>query len=250
MHKKIVIIEDDSTALKNAKSIIQDFFPELELSGTADNPGAALELIKKVAPSIAIFDINLKKGNAFDIIEQLPEINFQIVWTTAYEQYAIQAFRISAVDYLLKPYKTAELVKALQKAQENLHKKQYHQQLETLSHNMNQPDNSRIVLHTSEALHIVNIDDIVHCRADDNYTFFVLEQTEGIIVSKPLKSYAELLRHNNFCRVHQSHLVNLKKIRRYTKGKNAHLVMQNNDKVPVSKGMRNEIVHYIDQLKH
>ncbi|ALO13953.1 Transcriptional regulatory protein YpdB [Salinivirga cyanobacteriivorans] len=227
MHTKIVIIEDDSAALENAKSIIQEFFPGLELAGTADNPEAALELIKKVAPSIAIFDINLKKGNAFEIIEQLPEINFQIVWTTAYEQYAIQAFRISAVDFLLKPYKTSDLVKSIQK-----------------------PEEKKISLHTNEALHIVNLNEIVYCKSEDNYTIFTIENSPPIMVSKPLKNYASLLKFDHFCRVHQSYLVNLSKIKQFKKGKNSYLVMQNKEKIPVSKGMRNQVVEYFNQLKH
>ncbi|WP_462282032.1 LytR/AlgR family response regulator transcription factor [Salinivirga cyanobacteriivorans] len=250
MHTKIVIIEDDSAALENAKSIIQEFFPGLELAGTADNPEAALELIKKVAPSIAIFDINLKKGNAFEIIEQLPEINFQIVWTTAYEQYAIQAFRISAVDFLLKPYKTSDLVKSIQKAMEACNRTEYIKKLEALTLNFQKPEEKKISLHTNEALHIVNLNEIVYCKSEDNYTIFTIENSPPIMVSKPLKNYASLLKFDHFCRVHQSYLVNLSKIKQFKKGKNSYLVMQNKEKIPVSKGMRNQVVEYFNQLKH
>jgi len=250
MSNKIIIIEDDAAAVNNAQNIIHEFFPDILLAGVADNPESAVQLIQEIMPNIVIFDINLKNGTAFQVIEQLSTINFQIIWTTAYEHYAVQAFRISAVDFLLKPYKTSDLVKAIQRAMEKINRAEYVKKLETLVHNFLQPEEKKISLHTNEALHILNLNDIVYCQADDNYTIFFLEQTSPIMVSKPLKTYANLLRHDNFCRVHQSYLVNLKKIKQFNKGKNAYLTMQNQEKIPVSKGMRNEVMHYFEILKH
>lgn len=250
MSTKIVIIEDDVAAKKSADNIINEFFPNVQLAGTAENIEAAVLLIQKTQPDIVIFDINLKNGTAFQVIEKLPEINFHIIWTTAFEHYAVQAFRISAVDFLLKPYKTSELVKSIQKAMESINKDEYVKKLEALAHNFLQPEEKKISLHTNEALHIVNLHEIVYCQADDNYTIFILENTQPIMVSKPLKNYAGLLKHDHFCRVHQSYLVNLKKIKQFNKGKNAHLTMQNKEKIPVSKGMRNEVMKYFDHLKH
>ncbi|MFO8022226.1 MAG: LytTR family DNA-binding domain-containing protein [Perlabentimonas sp.] len=250
MSTKIVIIEDDVAAVKNAQNIIHEFFPNIKLEGIADNIESAVHLIQQVQPNIVIFDINLKNGTAFQVIEQLPAINFQIIWTTAYEQYAVQAFRISAVDFLLKPYNTSDLVISIQKAMEELSRVEYIDKLEALAHNFLQPDEKKISLHTNEALHIVNLNNIVYCQADDNYTVFILEETAPIMVSKPLKSYASLLKHDHFCRVHQSYLVNLKKIKQFNKGKNAYLTMQNQEKIPVSKGMRNEVMSYFGNLKH
>jgi two-component system LytT family response regulator len=250
MSTKIVIIEDDAAAVKNAQNIIHEFFPNLQLQGIADNPESAVRLIQKTQPNIVIFDINLKNGTAFQVIEQLPNINFHIIWTTAFEQYAVQAFRISAVDFLLKPYKTSDLVKSIQKAMEKINKAEYIKKLEALAHNFLQPEEKKIALQTTEALHIVNLREIVYCKADDNYTIFILEETSPIMVSKPLKSYSSLLKHDHFCRVHQSYLVNLTKIKQFNKGKNAHLTMQNQEEIPVSKGMRNEVMKFFKKLKH
>ncbi len=250
MSPKIVIIEDDGGAVKNALNILHEFYPDIQLAGTADSIESAVDLIQKTQPTIVIFDINLKNGTAFQVIEQLPVINFQIIWTTAFEQYAVQAFRISAVDFLLKPYKISELVKSIQKAMEKINRAEYVKKLEALTHNFLQPEEKKITLHTSEALHIVNLHEIVYCKADDNYTIFVVDNTLPIMVSKPLKNYASLLKHDHFCRVHQSYLVNLKKIKQFNKGKNAHLTLQNEEKIPVSKGMRNEVMKYFDHLKY
>ncbi|MDA3868334.1 MAG: LytTR family DNA-binding domain-containing protein [Salinivirgaceae bacterium] len=250
MSTKIVIIEDDVAAIENARSIIHDYFPNIQLEGTANSVESALQLIQKTQPTIVIFDINLKNGTAFQVIEQLPNINFQIIWTTAFEHYAVQAFRISTVDFLLKPYKTSELVKSIQKAMEEINKAEYVKKLEALAHNFMQPEEKKMALHTTEALHIVNLHEIVYCKADDNYTIFILEQNSTIMVSKSLKNYASLLKQDHFCRVHQSYLVNLTKIKQFNKGKNAHLTMQNKEKIPVSKGMRNEVMKYFDHLKH
>ncbi|HSH53210.1 MAG TPA: LytTR family DNA-binding domain-containing protein, partial [Bacteroidales bacterium] len=158
------------------------------------------------------------------------------------------AFKISAVDYLLKPYKPSELVEAIQKATEIINHQIFLKKLEALLHNLYIPLNKQIVIHTTEAFFILEVSDIVRCMADDNYTHFIMDNGEEVVVSKPLKKYENLLKDFGFCRVHQSHLINLNKLVKFNKRGKSTVVLKNNDIIPVSKGMRSNIFDFLNSL--
>jgi len=245
---KLAIIEDEKAERDNIKKIITEFCPNIEITGEADSVEDGYKLILSLKPEILILDIEVKGGKTFDIIEQLNDINFKIIWITAYEKYAIQAFKISSIDYLLKPYKSLELVQSINKATEKINDQLYLKKLETLFHNINKSINKQIVIHTSEAFYVVEISNIIRCMAEDNCTHFFLDNGDKIVVSKPLKKYESLLKDFGFCRVHQSHLVNLNKLVRLNKCGNSSVVLTNNDVIPVSKGMRTNILYYLKNI--
>jgi two-component system LytT family response regulator len=232
---KIAIIEDDQTERKSIRHVINGYCLDTEIVGEAESIKEAHKLISNNNPDILILDINLKDGNSFQLLEQKEDIDFQIIWLTAYEQYAIRAFRISAVDYLVKPYKTSELVKALARAKEELKERTYLKKLKALINNTSGNTEKQIVLHTSDSVHVVKIRDIIRCEADNNYTTFFLENQQKILLSKPLKKYEKLLQNFDFYRVHQSHLINLHKVIQLNKGNKGCVVLENNESIPVSE---------------
>jgi len=245
---KVTIIEDEKAERDNIKKIIPQYFSDIEIVGEADSVESGIRLIQSVNPDILIMDIEIKGGRSFEIIRKIGKVDFNIIWVTAYEQFAIQAFKFSAIDFLLKPYKSTELVEAIQKATEIINHQIYLKKLEALLHNLNIPLNKQIVIHTTEAFFILEVSDIVRCMADDNYTHFIMDNGEKIVVSKPLKKYETLLKDFGFCRVHQSHLVNLNKLVRFNKLGKPSLVLKNNDVIPVSKGMRSNIIDFLNSL--
>ncbi len=245
---KVAIIEDEKAERENIKRIISEHFSGIEIIGETDSVESGFNLIQSKKPEILIMDIEIKGGNSFEIIKKIDRVDFNIIWVTAYEEFAVQAFKISAVDFILKPFKTSELVAAINKATDKINHHLYLKKLEALLHNINIPVNKKMVIHTSEAFFVVEISGIIRCMADDNYTHFFLDNGEKIVVSKPLKKYENLLQNYGFCRVHQSHLVNLNQLVRFNKSKKSSLVLKNKDVIPVSKGMRPKILDYIKSL--
>ncbi|MFO8235022.1 MAG: LytTR family DNA-binding domain-containing protein [Bacteroidales bacterium] len=244
----VAIIEDDQEERESIRLIIESYFSDLQIIGEAETIKESKDLIYNYRPGIVIMDIELKDGNSFQLLNQLDSIDFQIIWLTAYEEYAIRAFRISAVDYLLKPYKTHELVKALMKAREDLKEQTYLKKIRALLNNSSGKTDKQIVLHTSDSVHVVKIQDIIRCQSDNNYTTFFLENGQKILLSKPLKKYDDLLSDFNFYRVHQSHLINLHKVSQLNKGSKSQVLLNNEEIVPVAHHKMKDLIHSLDSL--
>jgi two-component system LytT family response regulator len=245
---KVAIIEDEKTERENIHLIIESYFSDIIIVGEAVSVEEGETLIKSTNPDIVLMDIGLKDGDSFELLNQLDKIDFQIIWLTAYEEYAIRAFRISAVDYLLKPYKSNELVKALMKAREDLKEQVYLKKLRALVNNSSGKTDKQIVLHTADSVHVVRIKDVIRCQSDNNYTTFYLENGQKILLSKPLKKYEDLLSDFDFYRVHQSHLINLHKVSQLNKGSNSRVLLNNEEAVPVAHSKMKELINSLDSL--
>lgn len=242
----IAIIDDEQKARETIINILglSDF--EIEIVGEADNVDSAFKLIQEKAPDIVLLDINLPDGNGFDLLKKFEKINFKTIFITAHEEYAVQAFKFSAIDYILKPIRAAELFAAIEKAQDSFNKEETVLKISTLLSNLEKL--KKIVLKTSESIHIVNVQQIIRCQADVNYTTFFLEGGETLLVSKPLKEYDDLLCKTGFFRTHQSHLVNLEHILRYDKKDGGCLYMDNKTVVPVSTRKKEELFRLFETM--
>jgi two-component system LytT family response regulator len=214
---KVVIVDDEQDAIESIKLIIQEHFSDVVISGTAKSAEEAIKLIPLVEPDIVFLDIEMPGGSGFDVLEGLTQRNFSVIFVTAYSQYAIKAFKYSAVDYILKPIDIDELVAAVAK----IHPLDAHHKSEAkinlLLENVRSIKPDKIALSTSESIEFVNISDIVQILAEGSYsTLKFLDQTE-LVVSKNLGEFESLLEDHPFYRPHQSHLINLlhvKKINR------------------------------------
>jgi two-component system LytT family response regulator len=203
-----------------------------------------LNAIQQHKPGLVFLDIEMPDKTGFELLNSLPEINFDIIFTTAYNQYAIKAIRFSALDYLLKPVDLDELKGALARVYRKHLKKEQRENIDMLMNNIrsSQPNFSRITLSTQDGLVILHIDEIIYCEASGTYTFFYLKNKEKIVVSKTLKEYEDLLKDHHFFRAHNSFLINLNEVKKYIKGDGGSVIMSNGDEVFVSKRRKEEFL--------
>lgn len=233
---KALIIDDEKKARVNLKNLLNEYCPEVQLMELADSAQAGLKAIYKHQPDLIFLDIQMPAENGFDLLKKLSTINFEIIFTTAYNQYAIDAIKFSALDYLLKPINIPDLIKVVEKAKIKNQSKTIQQQIDTLLHNQRTPDFSdkKITLPTMEGLVFEDVKNIIRCESDNSYTLFYLTDKKKYLVSRSIKECETLLNDYAFFRVHQSHLINLNHIKQYRKGRSGIIIMNDNTEVPVS----------------
>ena len=246
----VVIIDDDSRIVSIISNLISSYFTDIKMVATAADIAGGYQVIMDNSPDLLFLDIDLPDGTGFDLLKKIPDINFKIIFVTAYEEYAIQAIKVSALDYLLKPIDTEELVKAVNKARELINHEEEQLKINSLINNIEgEKVLKRLALNTAECLHFVNIDEIIRCEADNNYTFFYLTGNRKILVSKTIKEYSDLLQKAGFLRVHQSHLINTAFLDRYVKSDGGYLQMKDMSSVPISLQRKHEILKKLGKLK-
>ncbi len=242
-----IIIDDDSNLRLGLKGLLQLYAPELKIVGEADSVLSGIEIIEKHNPQVVFLDIQLNQGTGFDIIEQLVAkhgaINTHIVFITAHEQYAIRAFRFSALDFLLKPVDPIELQKVIKKIKDVLHKQESYAHIDLLLENISKKTDNfrRIALSNSDGVHLFDTNEIIRCESQDNYTKFYIKDNKPILISKTLKEYEELLSNQGFIRIHQSHLINLNFLKSYIKKDGGYIIMADNSKLPISKRKKEQL---------
>ena len=248
---RTLIIEDEPAVRKEIEYLVKQE-QEFILLGSETNVKDALTLIKATQPQLVLMDIQLTDGTAFDILDQLNEINFQIIFITAYNHFAIKAIKYGSLDYLLKPLDETELRTAMQRvaSQQGNSLLQQQQQLMIAGSQKQtgQSDmESRMVLATQESLQVIQLKDIVYCQSEGGYTWFNLTSGEKILISKPLKYYDDLLPEEWFLRPHQSYLVNIKYVDKYLKV--GDLILKDKTEIPVSSRRREQIVQRIMMIR-
>ena len=249
MLRAIVIDDIDAIRKKNIE-IIKSHCPNIAIIGQANSVESGVTLIRQIVPDIVFLDVEMPDGTGFDLLQKLKPINFKVIFITGYEDFAIRAFRFSAVDYLLKPVDPADLVEAVNKAEEALNKDVLELKLNTLFSNLERPKNlQKLVLKTAEKIYSVNIQDIVNCESDKNYTTFYFINAPKLVVSTTLKEYETLLKPFNFFRAHQSHLINMLYFDHFIKTDGGNtIVMKNKNKVPLAIRKKEEFLALIDTL--
>lgn len=232
-----IIVEDEKRNLNLLKNLLAEYCPEVNLVGEASSVKSGVEVIKKTNPALLFLDIELSDGNAFELLEQTLEKRFQVIFTTAYDHYAIKAIKFSAIDYLLKPINFQELKAAVEKAKSKTSDMVLSNNINFLLKNIETPSDKKpekIALPTLEGHLFVNIKDIVRLEADGNYTFIYLLGKERLLISRTLKDFESFLSNEEFIRVHHSHLVNIRHVKKYLKGSGGQIVMNDGSTVEVS----------------
>jgi two-component system LytT family response regulator len=236
-----LLIDDDQNLRNGMKGLLARYAPEIQILGEADAVKTGIEAIEKFKPQVVFLDIQLGDGTGFDILEQLALRNGKstshIVFITAHEQYAIKAFRFSALDFLLKPVDPEELQKVVEKIKNVLRQNEGYAHIDLLLENIRKKVDhfKRIALSTSDGIHLFEISDIIRCESEDNYTKFYIKNSKPILISKTLKEYEELLAEHGFERIHQSHLINLSYLKSYIKKDGGYVVMADNSNLPISQ---------------
>ena len=208
----------------------------------------AAKLLRKQQPDILFLDIMLGDGTGFDVLEIFPNLQSKIIFVTASDEYAIRAFKFAAIDYVLKPYSDEDLSTAISKATAQIQPDK--EQLNVLKDSITSPNQrpKKISLHTLDKIVVVDLDEIVRCESDNNYTTFFFQDGSKILVTKTLKFFSDMLKNYQFLRVHQSHLVNIKYVKAFMKSDGGYLILKNKNTVPVSVRKRTEVIEALNTI--
>jgi two-component system LytT family response regulator len=247
MHK-VLIIDDENRTRQLIANMIDSFGFDVQTIPEGENVESGIKAIEKHNPDIVFLDIQMPDGTGFDVLRSIENKNFVVIFITAHEEFAIKAIKFSALDYLLKPVDPTELEASLKKAIAALQEESEGSQFEALQKNINPHEKRRLVLKTQESVHVVDLDDIIRCEADRNYTSFFLTNNKKILVSKTLKEYETLLSGHHFLRVQQSHLININYVERYDKKNGGAVVMKDGSEVPLSSAKREVFFQTLENL--
>jgi len=236
---KAIIVDDEPYCCEILAAMLESDCPEVEIKSICNNAKDALAAIRQQSPDLVFLDVEMPKMNGFEMLQQLPSINFHLIFTTSYDQYALKAIRFSAIDYLLKPIDREELKRAVVKVKDRF-QIPVPQQLELLLQKFKQPSNpvNKIALPTIEGLQMIPIETIISCESDDNYTNIKLKNGKKLLVTRSLKEIEESLEQHSFIRVHRSYLVNLNEIEKYIKGEGGYLVMSDGASIDVARNKK------------
>ena len=243
---RAILVDDELSSLQNLQSKLVEFCPDVEVVATAQKPEDAILFIRQHKPDVIFLDIEMPRMNGFRMLDELGELDFEIIFTTAYNHYAVDAIRISAFDYLMKPV----AIKELQNALERLAKyRQTHtrDKLDVLRQSLspNKSQEEKIAIPTNEGLEFIPIKNILHIESSSNYSKIFLTDGKNILVTKLLKDFEDILEPYNFFRVHNSHLINLAYIKKYIRGEGGQVEMQNGDVIDVARRKKEEFIRLI-----
>ena len=240
---RTILVDDERANLENLEVLLANYCPIVKIVARANHVDIAAELIELHHPDLLFLDIQMGKSSGFDLLNRLSDRSFEVIFVTAYDQYGIQAIKFAALDYLLKPVNSEELMEAVRKAENRLKNKVQSEQLSFLLQQITKPEasNPKIALPQQNEIRYVEVRDVLRCEADNTYTFFNLANGDRILVSKPLKEYSDLLKPQGFLRTHQSHLINPAYVKSWLKEDGGMLLMKNGDKVAVSKPNRESV---------
>ncbi len=246
---RTLIIDDEPHVRETLRHLIVKYCPLVTIVGEAGSVAGGTREIREKVPDLVLLDIKMDDGSGFDLLNRFEHIGFKIIFITAWEKYAIQAFGFSAIDYILKPINPDKLAEAVKRADQQV-QASFNMQLGALQENIRTPESEKrkLVLKTSDKIYLLGVQEIVCCESDGNYTVFTTIDGEKITVSKLLKEYDELLSESGFFRVHRSSLINLKHIRRFEKQDGGLVVMSNGDKIAASTRGRERLMELFDEL--
>jgi two-component system, LytTR family, response regulator len=239
---RCLIIDDEIHNQLLLKKLVETGCPQLTLCGIANNVREGKLLIQKEHPQLVFLDIEMPDGTGFDLLEQLKPVDFEVVFVTGFGDYAVKAFKYSALDYIMKPVMLDDLVIAVQKAMEKIGSKTIGQRLEAFLQVQQGKQPQRIALPSKEGLEFYDIADIVSCSADGSYTRFILSDGRKIMTTGLLKDFEELLPPEFFCRIHHSHIINLNFIKKYYRGRGGYVELATGDTIEVSNNKKDEFL--------
>jgi two-component system LytT family response regulator len=241
---RTVLIDDEIDSIRVLQKLLEASSPEVEIVGKADGVESGMHIIQTTRPDLVILDIEMTQGNAFDLLNELQPINFQVIFVTAFDNYAIRAFKYSAADYLLKPVNIDELHDAVERVVARVGEKSVMDQMKMLLENVGtfQLSQQKIAIPTLTGLVFIATRDIIRFEAMGNYTVIYLHNKEQVTAIRNIKDYEDLLPELIFCRVHNSHIINLHRIQKYQKGRGGFVTMEDGSSIEVASRRREEFL--------
>jgi two-component system LytT family response regulator len=233
---KAILVDDELNSLQNLQFKIREYCPNVKVVAQTQNPEEAIRLIQQHKPDVIFLDIEMPRMSGFKMLEQIPEVDFEVIFITAYNHYAINAIRISAFDYLVKPVAIEDLQQTTERLG-NFNLKKTRERADLLKHNLANPKSQEdhIAIPTNDGLEFIQIKQIIRIESSSNYSKLILQNGQQMLVTRQLKDFEELLQDYRFYRVHHSHLVNLNFIAKYVRGDGGQITMRNGDIIDVSR---------------
>jgi len=246
---RVLVIDDEEHVRDTLVKLLAKHCPQVNVTGTADGVKSGIKSIRELNPDIVLLDIQMNDGTGFDLLAACSPLDFKVIFITAYDQFALQAFRFSAVDYLLKPVNPELLAEAVHRAGQMI-QEHFNLQIQALEENLKsiRSQQKKIIIKTTENIHLLDIKNIISCESDSSYTLIHTADGDKIMVSKPLKEYDDLLAGCGFYRVHKSHLINLLHIKRFERQDGGSIVLTNDLKVPVASRKRDEMIELLERM--
>ena len=250
MSIRTLVIDDESAFIGNLEAMLQQRPQEIEIIGEARSVAEGLEKIESLEPELVFLDIQMQDGTGFDLLRKCDHQDFKVIFVTAFDRFAIEAFKFSAVDYLLKPVISDDLWAAVARARQELKQSDLRMQMNILVDHVSDLNKSqkKLVLRESDSLHLVKLEDILWCTAEGSYTSFHMVGKRQIMVSTHLKEYEDMLESNGFFRAHRSHLVNLSKIERFDKREGGIIYLEGNIPLPVSVRKKEKLLKLLSGI--
>lgn len=247
---KILVVDNETNIRKGVVEMIGNFCEGILELHEADGVSTGLQKITEVNPDVVFLDVELDDGTGIDLLSKLSEVTFHLIFITAHNKYAIDAFKFSAIDFLLKPIAPDELINAFEKVKQQHKNKHLSNQLQVMQESLHKITSreKKIVLKDSNSVYFINVNDIIRCESSGQYTEFYIVDSKRIVISKSLKEYESLLEPYGFIRPHHSHLININKILRFDKVNGGSLIMETQDEIPVSHRKKAQILQFLDNL--
>ncbi|HSF88595.1 MAG TPA: LytTR family DNA-binding domain-containing protein [Saprospiraceae bacterium] len=246
---KAVIIEDEERSAIVLQNLLETYCPEVLVVGQAKSVQEGIKAVNTLQPDILFLDVQIVGGTGFDILEKLNDTRVSVIFTTAYDHYALKAFKFSAIDYLLKPIDIDELKQAVKKATAPNQQAEDEYKIKNLLSNIRNPSEDPVLLvSTLEAVEFVRIREIIRCEAQGAYTQLILKDTKSVMVSKVIKEFEFLLQDYSFYRVHQSHLINLREVRKYVKSEN-YLLMRDGAQIQLARSRKDDFFNVLHKVQ-
>jgi two-component system LytT family response regulator len=248
---RAILVDDEPDGVRTLKKLLELNCPEVEIVATCSSADAAIEKLETIKPDLVFLDIRMPGKSGLEMLTELSEKNFEVIFVTAHNEYMLQALQFSAVDYLMKPVDEDRLVEAVERVRKRLTMEKNPDQAETLIHNINKaglPLEMRLCLPTQKGFTIVKLEEIVYCEAKRSYTLFRFNNNKSIVISKPLFDYDKLLTETVFLRVHKSFLINLLHVKEYMRGEGGTVVMSDGTEIEVSRRKKEQFLTKVKEF--
>jgi len=248
---KAILVDDEPDGIRTLQKLLERHCPAVKIEATCANAAIAKQQIEAIKPDVVFLDIQMPGQTGLEMIAELTDKNFEIIFVTAHNEYILQALQYSAADYLLKPVDEDRLIEAVQRVDKRLKEGKKEELTETLLHNLSNkgnPTEMRLCLPTLKGFIILKLDEIIYCEAERSYTIFHLEANKSVIVSKPLLDYENLLGDAGFLRIHKSFLINLRHVKEYQRGEGGMVIMNNNSEIEVSRRKKEQFLLKIKEI--
>lgn len=245
-----IIIDDEADGRNALRIAIEKYFKDIHILGIYETPQEGIEGINKHEPDLVFLDIQMPQMSGFDVLKTISSFNFEVIFVTAFDQYAIKAIRFSALDYLLKPVDIDDLREAIERVKERLQKRNSTSYYQSVLHNVRHKNGNedRIAVPTTDGIEFFQIDEIIYCKADGSYTTLILKDKISKIVSRNLKDFETFLIDTGFCRVHHSYLINISHVKKYIKGEGGYVIMTDDHHVDISRRKKEEFMNLLNKL--